>query len=306
MAIKKITVLYGGQSSEREVSLESGKDIYHSLKALGYEVQLIDYPKNFFIEQFSQEDFIFIALHGADGESGELQKILQQKRVLFSGSDHKACMNTWNKNTCKNLLKKNNIPTPKWINVSSLIAMQRNLEDDFFDLLRPFKELFLKPAEDGSSIDVFKISNNKDLELAIESCINSSRAFIFEENVDFKELTVPILNGRCLPAVEIRTSESFYNFNAKYVNKDTQLLEFILPNDKKNELEEICLKTMDVMGCRGWLRVDLLQDKNNNFYVLEVNTVPGMTEKSIIPQQFKAANKNLKKIIIAMINEGLK
>ena len=83
MAIKKITVLYGGQSSEREVSLKSGKDIYHSLKALGYEAQLIDYPKNFFIEQFSKEDFIFIALHGADGESGELQKILQQKRVHF-------------------------------------------------------------------------------------------------------------------------------------------------------------------------------------------------------------------------------
>ena len=167
MAIKKITVLYGGQSSEREVSLESGKDIYHSLKALGYEAQLIDYPKKFLIEQFSQEDFIFIALHGADGESGELQKILQQKRVPFSGSDHKACMNTWNKNTCKNLLKKNNISTPKWINVSSLTEMQRNLEDDFFDLLRPFKELFLKPAEDGSSIDVFKISNNKDLELSL-------------------------------------------------------------------------------------------------------------------------------------------
>ena len=302
MAIKKITVLYGGQSSEREVSLESGKDIYHSLKALGYEAQLIDYPKNFFIEQFSQEDFIFIALHGADGESGELQKILQQKRVPFSGSDHKACMNTWNKNTCKNLLKKNNIPTPKWINVSSLTEMQRNLEDDFFDLLRPFKELFLKPAEDGSSIDVFKISNNKDLELAIESCINSSRAFIFEENVDFKELTVPILNGRCLPAVEIRTSESFYNFNAKYVNKDTQLLEFILPNDKKNELEEICLKTMDVMGCSGWLRVDLLQDKNNNFYVLEVNTVPGMTSHSLFPKSAESIGLSYNDLVNEIIN----
>ena len=113
MAIKKITVLYGGQSSEREVSRESGKDIYHSLKALGYEAQLIDYPKKFLIEQFSQEDFIFIALHGADGESGELQKILQQQRVPFAGGNHKACRNTWKKITCTNLFKTNNIPTPK-------------------------------------------------------------------------------------------------------------------------------------------------------------------------------------------------
>jgi len=302
VAIKKITVLYGGQSSEREVSLESGKYIFQSLQDLGYEAQLIDYPENFSYEGLTQEDFIFIALHGEDGESGELQKLLQQKGIPFSGSSFQACVNTWNKHTCKELLKKNNILTPKWITISSLLEVQENLDDSFFDQLRPFKELFLKPAEDGSSIDVFKISNNKELELAISDCINPRRPFIFEESIDFKELTVPILNGRCMPAVEIKTSESFYNFNAKYVNDDTQLSDLILSKDEKNKLEQICLRTVDVMGCRGWLRVDLLQDRNNNFYVLEVNTVPGMTSHSLFPKSAESIGLSYNDLVQEIIN----
>jgi len=302
VAIKKITVLYGGQSSEREVSLESGKYIFQSLQDLGYEAELIDYPEKFSYEGLTQEDFIFIALHGEDGESGELQKLLQQKGIPFSGSSFQACVNTWNKHTCKELLKKNNILTPKWITISSLLEVQENLDDSFFDQLRPFKELFLKPAEDGSSIDVFKISNNKELELAISDCINPRRPFIFEESIDFKELTVPILNGRCMPAVEIKTSESFYNFNAKYVNDDTQLSDLMLSKDEKNNLEQICLRTVDVMGCRGWLRVDLLQDRNNNFYVLEVNTVPGMTSHSLFPKSAESIGLSYNDLVQEIIN----
>ena len=302
MAIKKITVLYGGQSSEREVSLESGKHIYQSLEDLGYKVQLIDYPEYFSFQQLTQEDFIFIALHGKDGESGELQKLLHQQGIPFSGSSFQACVNTWNKNICKELLKENKIPTPRWITASSLIEIQENLDDPFFDQLRPFKDLFLKPAEDGSSIDVFKISNNKDLEQAISDCIDPSRQFIFEESIDFKELSVPILNGRCLPAVEIKTSESFYNFNAKYLNEDTQLSALILSKDEKNKLEQICLKTLDVMGCGGWLRVDLLQDRNNNFYVLEVNTVPGMTSHSLFPKSAESIGLSYDDLVQEIIN----
>ena len=302
MAIKKITVLYGGQSSEREVSLESGKHIYQSLEDLGYKVQLIDYPEYFSFQQLTQEDFIFIALHGKDGESGELQKLLHQQGIPFSGSSFQACVNTWNKNICKELLKENKIPTPRWITASSLIEIQENLDDPFFDQLRPFQDLFLKPAEDGSSIDVFKISNNKDLEQAISDCIDPSRQFIFEESIDFKELSVPILNGRCLPAVEIKTSESFYNFNAKYLNEDTQLSALILSKDEKNKLEQICLKTLDVMGCGGWLRVDLLQDRNNNFYVLEVNTVPGMTSHSLFPKSAESIGLSYDDLVQEIIN----
>jgi D-alanine-D-alanine ligase len=302
VAIKKIIVLYGGKSSERQVSLESGKYIFQSIKDLGYEASLIDYPDKFSLETLAEEDFIFIALHGEDGESGQLQKILQKRSISYSGSNSEACENTWNKNTCKKLLKENKIPTPKWLLVSSLPDIKNDLNDPCFGPLRPFNELFLKPAEDGSSIDVFKISNNRDLKRAIVDCLNPSRQFIFEECIDYKELTVPILNGKCLPAVEICTSESFYNFNAKYINEDTELTELKLSKDEKIILEEICLKTLDVMGCEGWARVDLLQDDKNNFYVLEVNTVPGMTSHSLFPKSAESVGLSYDDLVQEIIN----
>ena len=228
--------------------------------------------------------------------------LLQQKCIPFSGSNYQACINTWNKNTCKELLKDNKIPTPNWITISSLLEMEKDLKNPFFNQLRPFKDLFLKPAEDGSSIDVFKISCNKDLEDAISDCVDPRRTFILEESIDFKELTVPILNGICLPAVEIKTSESFYNFNAKYVNKDTQLTELVLSKGEKKELEEICLKTLDVTGCSGWLRVDLMRDRDNNFYVLEVNTAPGMTSHSLFPKSAESIGLSYNDLVQKIIN----
>ena len=302
MAIKKIIVLYGGKSSERDVSLESGKYIFQAVKDLGYEAQLIDYPQKFSPNELTKEDFIFIALHGEDGESGELQKLLQQKCIPFSGSHYQACVNTWNKNACKEILKDNKIPTPNWIIVPSLLEIKKDLEDPFFNELRPFKELFLKPAEDGSSIDVFKITCNKDLEDSIANCVDPKRMFILEESIDFEELTVPILNGRCLPAVEIKTSESFYNFNAKYLNEDTQLNELVLSKGEKDKLEEICLKTLDVTGCSGWLRVDLMRDRKNNFYVLEVNTAPGMTSHSLFPKSAESIGLSYNDLVREIIN----
>ena len=302
MEIKKITVLYGGESSEREVSLESGKYIFQSLKELGYDTQLVDYPANFLITEFTPEDYIFIALHGEDGESGELQKFLEEKGIPYSGSDYKACKNTWNKNICKKLMRENNIPTPNWITVQSLFEAANDIDDPFFNQLRPFNDLFLKPVEDGSSLDVFKVSNNEDLNSAITSCLDPNRAFIFEESIDFKELTVPILNGRCLPAIEIVTSESFYNFNAKYVNEDTQLSRLILLKEKEKELERICMKVNEVMGCSGWLRVDLLQDNTNDFYVLEVNTVPGMTSHSLFPKSAESVGLSYNDLVREIVN----
>ena len=179
MAVKKITVLYGGQSSEREVSLESGKYIYQSIKDLGYETQLIDYPAEFLLDKFSHEDLVFIALHGKDGESGELQNHLKEQGVLYTGSGDEACKKTWNKATFKKILRENNIPTPNWISVPSLLEI-KSLEDVLFKNLDLSNNIFLKPAEDGSSIDVFKISTSKDLEMAISNCVNANRQFIFE------------------------------------------------------------------------------------------------------------------------------
>ncbi len=302
MAIEKIIVLYGGESSERSVSLESGKYVFQSVKDLGYEAELIDYPIEFSPEKFLQGDFVFIALHGQDGESGELQSFLQQNNIPYTGSGYEACKITWNKNTFKKILRENKIPTPNWISIPSLHEFKSTLDDSIFDQFRPFNEIFLKPTEDGSSIDVFKLSSNDDLQKAISDSLDSKRQFIFEESIDFKELTVPILNGKCLPPVEIITRESFYNFNAKYVNDDTELNEFIITDKKKIELEQICLKTLDIIKARGWLRVDLMQDSNQNFYVLEVNTVPGMTSHSLFPKSAESIGLSYDELVNEIIN----
>ena len=302
MAIRKIIILYGGESSERSVSLESGKYVFQSVQNLGYEAELIDYPKEFSPDKILEKDFIFIALHGHDGESGELQKFLEQNKISYSGSSYEACKSTWNKDTFKKILRENKIPTPNWISIPSLHGYKGDLDDPIFDEIRPFNEIFLKPAEDGSSIDVFKLSTNNDLNKAITNCLNSKRQFIFEESIDFKELTVPILNGKCLPPVEIITNESFYNFNAKYVNDDTQLNEFMISNKKKIELEQICLKTLNIVKARGWLRVDLMQDHNQNFYVLEVNTVPGMTSHSLFPKSAESIGISYDELVDRILN----
>ena len=302
MAIRKVIVLYGGESSERSVSLESGKYVFQSAKDLGYEAELIDYPSEFSLDKISKKDFIFIALHGHDGESGDLQKFLQQNKIQYSGSGYEACQNTWNKDTFKKILRENKIPTPNWISIPSLYEYNKGLDDPIFDQFRPFNEIFLKPAEDGSSIDVFKLSTNDDLKKAITNSLNSKRQFIFEESIDFKELTVPILNGKCLPPLEIVTNESFYNFNAKYVNNDTQLNEFMISDKKKIELERICLKTLDIIQARGWLRVDLMQDDNQKFYVLEVNTVPGMTSHSLFPKSAKSIGISYDELVNSILN----
>lgn len=302
MGIKKIAVLYGGDSSERDVSLESGKNIYIAILELGYEASLIDYPQEFNEKTLAGYDYVFIALHGEDGESGNLQSLLDDKGVAYSGSDGDACLKTWNKSRCKEILSTHNIPTPRWVSVSELSAESAKLSSDKFNIFEPQSTLFLKPEEDGSSIDVFKISNEADLLQAIHDCTNNKRPFIFEECIDHRELTVPILNGRCLPALEIITNETFYNYDAKYVNEDTQLLSINHSPQEKEILESLCLQTFEALGCNGWARIDLLQNSEGKFYILEINTVPGMTSHSLFPSSAKSAGLDYKSLISEIIN----
>ena len=304
MGINKIAVLYGGESSEREVSLESGQNIYQAILELGYEVNLIDYPIEFNKEALFDYDYFFIALHGEDGESGNLQSFLDEQGVAYSGSDADACYKTWNKTRCKEILNIHNIPTPKWVSVSELSADSSNLSSEKFRIFQPQSTMFLKPEEDGSSIDVFKISNTIDLRQAIHDCTNNKRPFIFEECIDYKELTVPVLNGRCLPAIEIITSETFYNYEAKYIREDTQLISINYSIEEKKILESLCMMTFEAMGCKGWARIDLLQDSDGQFYVLEINTVPGMTSHSLFPSSAKSAGLDYQSLVNEIINDS--
>ena len=233
--LKNIVVLYGGSSSEREVSLQSGNRVYDALIDLGHEVFLIDLNELRDLEHLKQHDLVFIALHGHEGESGQLQKKLDELNILYTGSGYLACSNTWNKSSFKDILEKESLPTPRGFSVNKLHDDIQSPFEIFHEKYNiEIKDLFLKPEEDGSSIDIFEISSKNDLINAIQLASNPDRAFIFEEAIKYKEYTVSIINNKCLPILEIKTNNSFYDYDAKYLSNDTQSVDDL---EDKNKID---------------------------------------------------------------------
>ncbi len=298
--IKRICVLYGGNSSERDVSIESGRYIYESILKKGYSAELIDYKNVNDHIFFKKYDFIFIALHGFEGESGNLQNSLSKLGINYSGSNSLACKRTWDKVRCKEILIENKILTPEYIEASLF-----DMEKFDFDKLN-FKHSFLKPKMEGSSFNIFEIKNEHDFKKYIKKIRNKVEEFYFEKAIKHREFTVSILNGDCLEPIEIITKSDFYDFNAKYVSENTQLNLVNLAEKKINELKKIAKKSYQALECSGWARVDFVQDTNEKFFVLEINTVPGMTSHSLFPKSAMYSGINyddLVEIIIESSNE---
>ena len=304
--INNIAVLYGGSSSEREISLESGNRVHKSILELGYESCLIDFNDLESLNKLINYDYVFIALHGFEGEGGKLQDNLDKLNIRYSGSGPNACSNTWNKKLTKEILYKNHIRTPKWLGVSfSKQILKNGLDASSFDKFRPFDYLFLKPQEDGSSIDIFKISDNESLEDAYQKCIKPERDFLFEEYISGREITVTIINKKCFPPIEIITNNDFYDYDAKYISDDTLHKEAELSKIELEEIETISLNAFEALDCKGWGRVDLLQDERGNFYVIEINTVPGMTAHSNVPKSGSLLGFSYNDVVQEIINASL-
>tara|TARA_B100001250_G_scaffold204822_1_gene175816 strand:- start:950 stop:1870 length:921 start_codon:yes stop_codon:yes gene_type:complete len=282
--IKKIAVICGGSSSEREISLQSGNGIENALIKLGYKTSLIDFQDINDLSILKNYHLVFIALHGFEGEGGNLQEGLDSLGIKYTGSDATGCKNTWNKAKCKNILFQNGISTPKAVISSSLDNEDFHPFIEFKNEFGYKKNLFMKPSEDGSSIDIYKISNNDDYINARSSCVNKSREFIFEEEIKGKEYTLTIINNECFPPIEIQTNNDFYDYDAKYISNNTILAEAKLSYEELDLINKISLKAYKALNCSGWARVDVLEDEDGNLYVLEVNTVPGMTSHSCVPR----------------------
>jgi D-alanine-D-alanine ligase len=301
--INNIAVLYGGSSSEREISLESGNRVHKSILELGYESCLIDFNDLESLDKLINYDYVFIALHGFEGEGGKLQDNLDKLNIRYSGSGPNACSNTWNKKLTKEILYKNDIRTPKWLGVTfGTEVVQKGLNASSFDKFRPFNHLFIKPQEDGSSIDIFKISDNESLQDAYQKCVKPDRDFLFEEYINGREITVTIINQKCFPPIEILTNNDFYDYDAKYISNDTLHVEAKLSNKELKQIESISLNAFEVLDCKGWGRVDLLQDEMGNFNVIEINTVPGMTAHSNVPKSGSLLGLSYSDVVQEIIN----
>lgn len=276
----KVGVLRGGISPEREISLLSGENVIRALRSKGYNVVDIDITSSDreYIENLLASyniDIAFITLHGEFGEDGGIQKILEEKGLPFTGSGSYASYLAMDKIATRRLLEKEGILIPEyWVVDEGLISFG---EEDF--------PLVVKPHYAGSSLGVSLAKDLESLKDAIKKAEGFSSRVIVERFIKGRELTVGILGNRALPVIEIDSKGDFFNFNCKY---EDGMAEFIipanLPSDIYSLVQKTALKVHESLGCEGFSRVDFRIDESLNFYVLELNSIPGLTSHSLLPQ----------------------
>ncbi len=299
--IGKVAVLLGGDSAEREVSLQSGEAVYAALKEQGVDVVKID-PAGGLVKQLDQEkvDVTFIALHGVGGEDGTIQGLLEFYGMPYTGSGVMAsaiCMDKWR---TKLIWKGLALATPNFIlaqNVAQLTDFAHS-----FGL-----PLMVKPALEGSSIGISKVKEMNELQQAFNAAKETGSPVLVEQFVSGKEFTVAILNDVALPVIQLKPANDFYDYDAKYIQDDTEyLIPCGLSADKEQELKLLALEAYQALDCKGWGRVDFMQDELGKFWLIEVNTVPGMTSHSLVPMAAKSHGMSFGKLVLEILQAAKK
>ena len=274
----RVLVIYGGNSNEREISLKSGDAVISALiskniDAFGWDPK-ID-PINKIMEK--KFDRAWIALHGQGGEDGSIQGLLEFIGIPYTGSDILSSAVAMNKLLSKRIFIDNGISVPKY----KVITTKNDLNQARNDLGFP---LILKPVSEGSSLGMTRVSSSIELGKAFDYAKSFNDTVLAEECILGEEITVSILQNKSLPSIRIKTPRIFYDFKAKYKSEDTN---YICPGADNIKLEkeysELALRAFEALGCSGWGRVDFMHQENDCPKILEVNTVPGMTEKSLVP-----------------------
>jgi D-alanine-D-alanine ligase len=277
---KKIGVLMGGRSSEREVSLKSGSAIYRSLKSLGYRVDPVDVGDDVCaVLKKKKIDIAFIALHGGHGENGALQGLLEVMDIPYTGSGILASALAMDKEASKKVFHYHGLPVAPFRIVRSEESGARSVRLPF-----PLPWV-VKPVSEGSSVGVEIVKSRSSLKTAMKRASSYGDRVIVEKFVEGREVQIGILNDKVLGGVEVRPSLEFYSYEAKYT---AGMTEYILPPKLGRRTYErakrVAFAAHNALCCSGATRVDLIIDREGNPYVLEVNTIPGMTETSLLPK----------------------
>lgn len=272
-----IGILYGGWAAEREISLKSGNYVYHALIKEGFKCKLIDLSSEnmaFSKNTYEGLDLVFILIHGRGGEDGSLQNYLESISLPFTGSNSDSSKLAMDKVLTKMVWNKENILNPNFL------IYENNLDD----ILKMKGQVVVKPANEGSSFGISIIDNNEaDLKEAIKLALKYDKKVLIEKYIKGKELTVTILNEQVFDPIEVIPNSEYYDFKAKYLSNETIYQKAFLDEKRLSYLKKEALHSFNSIGCSGWGRVDLIDD-GNDFYFLEVNTVPGMTETSLVPK----------------------
>jgi D-alanine-D-alanine ligase len=290
----KLAVLFGGRSAEREISLKSGAAVAAAFASQGVPVETIDIAEDGWM-QYLQAEFsnVFIALHGPGGEDGTVQGALDCLGVKYTGSGVMASALAMDKFRCKLLWLGVGLSTPKFIELTAV--------SDWAAIIADLGAVIVKPACEGSSIGMSRAATAEELHGAWQDAQAYGRVFA-EQWVVGSEYTVAILNGVALPAIKLETDAVFYDFNAKYVSDETRYLcPCGLSIQEEFDLSELALAAFNSVGCEGWGRVDVMRDSAGRFYLLEVNTVPGMTDHSLVPMAAKQAGLNFEQLVLAIL-----
>ena len=295
----KVLVLMGGWSNEREISLVSGSFVYDSLIKSGVNTIKLDLTKKNLneIEKISP-DRVFIILHGKGGEDGEIQKYLDSLNIPYTGSNSESSKLCMNKRSTKEILLSNDILTPNYEKISKM---------EISSIKKRFQYPFIvKPSAEGSSIGVYIVENDRDLERAISANEKISSDFIAEDYIEGLEYTVGILGDSALPVIKLLPPGKFYDFNAKY---ESDKMQYICPSQlddsMEDELKKISLNCFKACGCKGWGRIDIIIDDKGNPWVIELNTVPGMTSHSLVPLAAKQRDINFENLVLKILDSSL-
>ncbi|KHS83184.1 D-alanine--D-alanine ligase [Pectobacterium carotovorum] len=300
---EKVAVLLGGTSAEREVSLLSGQAVLAGLKEAGINAHAVD-TRDVSVTTLKEEGFtkIFIALHGRGGEDGTLQGVLEFLGLPYTGSGVMASALTMDKLRTKQVWQAVGLP------VSPYVALDRcqYSETAANALLAKFTHLGLplivKPSREGSSVGMSKVNTLSELPAALEEAFRHDDGILIEKWLSGPEYTVAILGDDVLPSIRIQPAGTFYDYEAKYLSDDTQYFcPSGLPDDQEQALAGLAMAAYRAVGCSGWGRVDFMLDSDGAFYLLEVNTSPGMTSHSLVPMAARQRGLTFSQLVVKIL-----
>ncbi|MCH7763986.1 MAG: D-alanine--D-alanine ligase [Candidatus Marinimicrobia bacterium] len=295
-----IAVIMGGLSSEREISLQSGKAMQLACEHLGYETISVVFEKDIIqhLDTLLNVDLVLIALHGGMGENGRIQGMFESLGIRYTGSDALSSAICMDKHISKLLAEDVGILTPGWMRIKK--SEPKNTSQIKFPCV-------VKPNSEGSTIGLTIVEHENQLKEAINTAFDYDNEILIEDYITGKELTVSVVDDNILPIIEIQPSHGLYDYECKYSKGMT---EYICPaeldNKLSDEIKETTLKIYNLLKCRHYGRVDFRLDENNQHWFLEVNTLPGMTETSLVPKAAKAVGLTFDQLVQKIINQALK
>ena len=290
-----ICILGGGWSNEREISLKSSQDVYTALLENKHNVVLYDMKTDSYddLKAFLNNqsiDLVFNLVHGEGGEDGKIQSYLDDIDIKYCGSDSQSSHLSFNKFKTKKIWRENHLITPDFE-----IYSDQNYEE----LINCYgNTFFIKDTCSGSSNNIYQIKNSNDFDNFIQN--KNNREFMIEKKISSDEYTAAILNNKVLPIIKIVSSNEFYDFDAKYKSEETKFLFPELSSDMVSVVSDQVMKSFNALGCKTWARVDFFI-KDNSVILLEINTIPGMTDHSLVPKAAKVYGLSYYQLVLEIM-----